>query len=183
MTSMKLESSIEELDSLLQRSSALPRTMTSYLTKLIGLIVHLRSSRSIPSWPLLAAFRVLRVCADPFVDHVNLGPYFIHKQHYEALGDWDFSFSRAGEPGICFDSELCLRAWLNGYQVGYWFVPFKGPLQHYSLDGGTMLFSKGVRFRNEWENHRKIFQKYSRQADQISKLVKEANHSIGLTTD
>jgi hypothetical protein len=60
--------------------------------------------------------------------------------------------------------------------VGYWFVPFKGPPQHYSLDGGTMLFSKGVRFRNEWENHRKIFQKYSRQADQISKLVKEANH-------
>jgi hypothetical protein len=96
---------------------------------------------------------------------------------------WDFSFSRAGEPGICFDSELCLRAWLNRYQVGYRFVPFKGPPQHYSLDGGTMLFSKGVRFRNEWENHRKIFQRYSGQADQISELVKEANHSIGLTTD
>jgi hypothetical protein len=51
-----------------------------------------------------------------FVDHVNIGPYFIRKQHYEALGGWDFSFSRAGEPGICFESELCLRAWLNGYR-------------------------------------------------------------------
>ena len=118
-----------------------------------------------------------------FVDHVNIGPYFIRKQHYEALGGWDFSFSRAGEPGICFDSELCLRAWASGYQVGYRFVPFKGPPQHYSLDGGTMLFSKEVRFRNEWRNHRKIFQKYSGQAHRISELVREANHSIGLTAD
>jgi hypothetical protein len=45
-----------------------------------------------------------------------------------------------------------------------------------------MLFSKEVRFRNEWGNHRKIFQKYSGQAHQISELVKEANRSIGLTT-
>jgi glycosyltransferase involved in cell wall biosynthesis len=118
-----------------------------------------------------------------FVDHVNIGPYFIRKQHYEALGGWDFSFSRAGEPGICFESELCLRAWVNSYQVGYRFVPFKGPPQHYSLDGGTMLFSKEVRFRNEWRNRRKIFQKYSVQADQISELVREANRNIGLTAD
>jgi glycosyltransferase involved in cell wall biosynthesis len=118
-----------------------------------------------------------------FVDHVNIGPYFIRKQHYEALGGWDFSFSCAGEPGICFESELCLRAWVNGYQVGCRFVPFKGPPQHYSLDGGTMLFSKKVRFRNEWRNRRKIFQKYSGQAAQISELVREANRNIGLTAD
>jgi hypothetical protein len=118
-----------------------------------------------------------------FVDHVNIGPYFIRKQHYEALGGWDFSFSRAGETGICFDSELCLRAWVNGYQVGYQFVPFKGPPGHYPLDGGTMLFSREVRLRNQRRNHLKIFQKYSGQAHQISKLVRKANRSIGLTTD
>jgi len=118
-----------------------------------------------------------------FVDHVNVGPYFIRKQHYEALGGWDFSFSRAGEPGVCFDSELCLRAWVNGYQVGYRFVPFKGPLQQYALDGGTMLFSKEVRIRNDWRNHRKIFQKYSGEAQRISELVREANRSIGLSAD
>jgi hypothetical protein len=46
-----------------------------------------------------------------------------------------------------------------------------------------MLFSKEVRFRNEWRNRRKIFQKYSRQAHRISELVREANRSIELTAD
>jgi hypothetical protein len=118
-----------------------------------------------------------------FVDHVNIGPYFIRKQHYEALGGWDFSFSRVGEPGICFDSELCLRAWVNGYQVGYRFVPFKGSPKQYSLDGGTMLFSKEVRFRNQWRNHSKIFKMYAGHAPQIAKLVRKANRSVGLVVD
>jgi glycosyltransferase involved in cell wall biosynthesis len=125
--------------------------------------------------------RLWREAPFQFVAHVNIGPYFIRRQHYEALGGWDFSFSRAGEPGICFESELCLRAWVNGYQVGYRFVPFKGPPQHYPLDGGTMLFSKEVRSRNQQRNHRKIFQKYLRHDHRISELVREANRSIGLT--
>jgi glycosyltransferase involved in cell wall biosynthesis len=115
-----------------------------------------------------------------FVAHVNIGPYFIRKQHYEALGGWDFSFSRAGEPGICFESEICLRAWLDGYRVGYRFVPFKGPPRHYPLDGGTMLFSEEVRSRNQQRNHRKIFQKYLGYDHLITELVREANRSIGL---
>jgi len=62
-----------------------------------------------------------------FVHHVNIGPYFIRRGSYEALGGWEHSFSEVGEPGIGFDNELCLRAWMNDYQVGYSFVPFKGP--------------------------------------------------------
>ena len=61
-----------------------------------------------------------------FVHHVNIGPYFIRRQDYESLGGWEYSFSEVGEPGICFDNELCLRAWMNGCQVGYSFVPFRG---------------------------------------------------------
>ena len=57
MTSMKSELSIEGLGSLLQRSSALSKTTTSYLVRLAGLIVSWIDSRSIPIWPLLAAFR------------------------------------------------------------------------------------------------------------------------------
>ena len=91
-----------------------------------------------------------------FVHHVNIGPYFIRKQCYEALGGWDYSFSRAGEPGICFESELCLRAWINGYRVGYSFVPFKGPPGHYPMDGGTVLFSDTIRRENQVRNHEKI---------------------------
>jgi glycosyltransferase involved in cell wall biosynthesis len=118
-----------------------------------------------------------------FVDHVNIGPYFIRKHHYEALGGWDFSFSGVGEPGICFDNELCLRAWVNGYQVGYRFVPFKGPPEQYSLDGGTMLFSAAVRRRNQLRNGKKIFKMYAGHARRIAELVRKANRSVGLAAD
>lgn len=115
-----------------------------------------------------------------FVQHVNIGPYFIRKRHFEALGGWDHSFSQAGEPGICFDNELCLRAWLNGYQVGYSFVPFKGPAGHYSLDGGTVLFSGSTRRKNQLRNQKKIYAMYSKDVRLINRFVREANRSAGL---
>lgn len=114
-----------------------------------------------------------------FVHHVNIGPYFIRRQHYEALGGWNYSFSKVGEPGICFDNELCLRAWVNGYQVGYSFVPFKGPPGHYSLDGGTVLFSGAVRRRNQLRNQDKIFEMYAKHTRRIDRRVKYANRQAG----
>jgi glycosyltransferase involved in cell wall biosynthesis len=113
-----------------------------------------------------------------FVHHVNIGPYFIRRKHYEALGGWEYSFSEAGEPGICFDDELCLRAWMNGYQVGYSFVPFKGPAGHYPADGGTVLFSNDIRVRNSVRNSDTIFAWYGRYAKRIDALVEEANAEL-----
>ena len=109
-----------------------------------------------------------------FVHHVNIGPYVIRRSCYLALGGWDFRFSAAGEPGIGFDSELCLRAWLNGYSVGYDFVGFKGPPKRYSLDGGTMLFAKEVRFRNQWRNHDLIADLYEQGLPEIDRRVRAA---------
>jgi glycosyltransferase involved in cell wall biosynthesis len=113
-----------------------------------------------------------------FVHHVNIGPYFIRRQHYEALGGWEYSFSKVGEPGICFDNELCLRAWMNGYRVGYRFVPFKGPAGHYPADGGTVLFSNDVRVSNSVRNSDTIFASYGRYAKRIDALVEEANAEL-----
>jgi len=112
-----------------------------------------------------------------FVHHVNIGPYFIRRQHYESLGGWDYAFSDVGEPGICFDDELCLRAWMNGYQVGYSFVPFKGPAGHYPADGGTVLFSNEIRVRNSVRNSDTIFARYGKYAEHIDALVERANSS------
>lgn len=114
------------------------------------------------------------------VQHVNVGPYFIRKKHYEALGGWDYSFSAVGEPGIGFECELCLRAWLNGYQVGYSFIPFKGPPGHYSLDGGTVLFAGTERRNNQLRNHKKIFEMYAKHSRRIDQLVWEAGRRTGL---
>jgi glycosyltransferase involved in cell wall biosynthesis len=118
-----------------------------------------------------------------FVHHVNIGPYLIRREHYLALGGWDYSFSHVGEPGICFDNELCLRAWLAGFQVGYAFVPFKGPARHYSEDGGTMLFSRSVRLSNERMNHQKLIEIYGGHAERIDELVEEANRKAGRGRD
>jgi glycosyltransferase involved in cell wall biosynthesis len=113
-----------------------------------------------------------------FVHHVNVGPYFVRRLSYEALGGWDYSFSEVGEPGICFDDELCLRAWMNDFQVGYRFVPFKGPAGHYDPDGGTVLFSNEIRVRNSVRNSATIFAKYGPHADRIDRLVSAANGSL-----
>ncbi len=110
-----------------------------------------------------------------FVHHVNIGPYFIRRTSYEALGGWEYSFSDVGEPGICFDNELCLRAWMNDYKVGYRFVPFKGPAGHYAADGGTVLFSNAVRMRNSVRNSDTIFKMYGPHAGRIDRLVAAAN--------
>jgi hypothetical protein len=113
-----------------------------------------------------------------FVHHVNIGPYFIRRHHYELLGGWEYSFSEVGEPGICADNELCLRAWMNGYQVGYRFVPFKGPSGHYPADGGTVLFSNDTRVRNAVRNSDAIFEKYEKYVRRIDRLVEDANAGL-----
>jgi hypothetical protein len=113
-----------------------------------------------------------------FVHHVNIGPYFIRRRHYELLGGWDYAFSEVGEPGICADNELCLRAWMHGYQVGYRFVPFKGPSGHYPADGGTVLFSNEVRVRNAVRNSSTIFERYGPAAGHIDRLVEAANAGL-----
>ena len=114
-----------------------------------------------------------------FVHHVNIGPYFIRRQHYGSLGGFEYSFSEAGEPGICADNELCLRAWMKGYQVGYSFVPFKGPAGCYPADGGTVLFSDEIRVRNSVRNSDTIFKTYGRYIELIDGLVKDANAGLG----
>jgi hypothetical protein len=73
---------------------------------------------------------------------------------------------------------LCLRAWVNDYQVGYSFVPFKGPAGHYPADGGTVLFSNEVRVNNSVRNSGTIFERYGPHTAQIERLVAAANASL-----
>lgn len=110
-----------------------------------------------------------------YVHHVNIGPYFVRRRIYEALGGWDYAFSAPGDPGICFESEFCLRAWIEGYRVGYSFVPLKGPAGHYAMDGGTMIFAVADRERNRLTNSWRIFERYKSHSAKIDALVEQAN--------
>lgn len=75
-----------------------------------------------------------------FVQNINIGPYFMRKRVFEELGGWDKRCSKAGEPGILFESEICYRAWLSGYQVGLCNMPFKID----DDDRGTIIFNEGA---------------------------------------
>jgi len=75
-----------------------------------------------------------------FIQNINIGPYFMRKSVFNEIGGWDHRCSAAGEPGILFESEICYRAWLAGYQVGLCNMPFKIE----DDDRGTMIFNEGA---------------------------------------
>ena len=67
---------------------------------------------------------------------------------------------------------------MAGYQVGYSFVPFKGPAGHYPADGGTFVFSPDTRVENSVRNSDTIFRRYGPHADRIDELVAAANATL-----
>jgi len=113
-----------------------------------------------------------------FVHHVNIGPYLVRRRSFEQMGGWDHSYSEPGEPGICFDSEFCLRAWVYGYEIGYRFVPFKGAPGEYKHNGGTVLFSGSIRARNKFRNEQAMFAKYEPHREAIDAAVEAANQRL-----
>ena len=117
-----------------------------------------------------------------FVENVNIGPYFFRKDAYEALGGFDLSFSAAGAPGICFESEICYRAWNRGYEVALTNIPVKivqgYGSDEYILPGGTLLWGNEARQQNERQNKRKIAALYGSDLPEIQERIKRANDSL-----
>ncbi|GFR46650.1 hypothetical protein Agub_g8261 [Astrephomene gubernaculifera] len=54
-----------------------------------------------------------------FVQNVDFAPLVVRSSAWAALGGLEESFSRPGDCGIWGDWELCTRAWLDGWQVGF----------------------------------------------------------------
>jgi hypothetical protein len=114
-----------------------------------------------------------------FVENVNIGPYLIRKGLYLDLGGFDLTFSNPGSPGICFESELCYRAWQRGYQVALTDLPVKAPIDGgYILPGGTMLWGKEERDRNDVLNKKKIVQLHGKHLPAIQAQVRGANRIL-----
>jgi hypothetical protein len=114
-----------------------------------------------------------------FVENVNIGPYLLRRSSYLELGGFDLAFSKPGSPGICFESELCYRAWLRGYQVALTDLPVKAPVAgSYILPGGTMLWGKEERDQNDRLNKERIAQLYGNHLPAIQTQVRRANEAL-----
>lgn len=112
-----------------------------------------------------------------FVENVNIGPYLFRRSLYCKLGGFDIRFSAPGTPGICFESEFCYRAWKHGYEVALTDIPVKegNSGQAYIFPGGTVLWGKEDRERNERQNKKRIVELYDKDLPSIQKKVQEAN--------
>lgn len=110
-----------------------------------------------------------------FVENVNIGPYLLRKETYQRLGGFDVGFSEPSAPGICFESEFCLRAWKNGWEVALVDIPVKN--RHFG-DGGTFLWGKAERDRNRTRNQKLIVELYHQHLPAIQRRVQEANRRL-----
>tara|TARA_B100000131_G_scaffold311928_1_gene345386 strand:+ start:4615 stop:5556 length:942 start_codon:yes stop_codon:yes gene_type:complete len=128
-----------------------------------------------------------------YIENINIGPYFMKKDLYLQIGGFDKACSKAGEPGILFESEICYRAWEAGYHVALCDQPIKdtdderGTIIFNEIDPGkASLFERtkgqkgGIRQRNSERNInfiKKTYARYSHQELQpkIKKLASKFN--------
>ncbi|GIL69782.1 hypothetical protein Vretimale_10166 [Volvox reticuliferus] len=134
-----------------------PSQSSTWLTELLALF---------QAWPRLAivGMNTYRLCKDreptnrffttpwnpdprtgvkwSFVQLVDFAPLVIRASAFSELGGLEEGFTRPGDCGIWGDWELCSRAWLAGWQVGYLYLEGRGGDGH---EGGTHTSSNAER--------------------------------------
>ena len=115
-----------------------------------------------------------------FVGAATIGPYFVRREAFMALGGWDMEFSGVGEPGIGYEHEFAFRCWLNGWEVGAMFTPLKGHACVYEKSGGTFTYGLDLRNERNKKNHTRVASLYAPHARTINDAVARANRRIGL---
>lgn len=104
-----------------------------------------------------------------FVHHVNRAPMWLSKHLFmEKLRHLDISFA----PFQLDDCEICLRAWLNGLQVGWYKAGFT------SLSSGGMRIWNTSFTGEQWQRNAKtLYELYKDKKETIDKLVRESRET------
>lgn len=105
-----------------------------------------------------------------FVHHVDRAPMFINKKLFlEKLQHIDFDFA----PFQFDDCEMCLRAWLNGLQIGWFNAGFT------SLSaGGMRIWNNAFTAEQCEKNAQLLYDKYFDKKEVIDALVEKANEEL-----
>jgi hypothetical protein len=120
-----------------------------------------------------------------FVESVNIGPYLVRRDVYSQLGGFDTTFSSPGEPGITFEADLCYRAWLAGWWVAVTDFPVKqhGATPDEIVPGGTGLWGREARERNERANEHRLEGRYGSRLPEIASAVRAANEQLAIASE
>lgn len=127
-------------------------------------------------FPNVATYRLVnhdgggRVAAPfTFVEVVNRAPMWIRKSYVLELGGIDQAFA----PFQCDDVDLCLRAWLGGYQVGLYSTDF---IRDVGM-GGMRLFNAEAVPLQARKNWAMVYRRYGDQIARgaFSEMVAAAN--------
>ncbi len=99
-------------------------------------------------------------------------PLLLRRQEFLEIGGLDQTYA----PFMCDDAEASLRAWQNGYQVGFYPAEFKKGVSI----GGTRLFNREMIPRWDLVNQTKMYAKYGKdlQNGKIQALVDHANEQL-----
>jgi GT2 family glycosyltransferase len=107
-----------------------------------------------------------------FIESVGVGPLFVRRAVFEELGGFDVALSAPGESGIWLDYELCIRAWLAGYQVAlYESAPFTRNVGRQ----GTIVFDPKSRIANSVRNHAIVTERYRGRIAPVRAAIEELN--------
>jgi GT2 family glycosyltransferase len=135
------------------------------------------------AWPTKTGLPVDEIpFADPvlgipfmFAEGLGIGPIFFRRATFLALGGFDPGFSEAGESGILLDYEMCLKAWVTGWQVGLYEAP---AFRRYVGGQGTMMFGKPARKRNLLSNLARLGRAYGDAIDDIDATIGALNRGL-----
>jgi GT2 family glycosyltransferase len=104
-----------------------------------------------------------------FVQTVNRAPMLVRRDHFvERLRHIDQAYA----PFHWDDAELCLRAWSNGLQVGWYDAGFAIGAQH---EGGMRTWNRSLHRRQNEVNIRRLYERYADGFPALQKRVDEAN--------
>lgn len=108
-----------------------------------------------------------------FVPCISVGPVFVRRSVFDALGGFDLNFSEPGKPGMGFEVDFALRCWRAGYTVGFTPVGFdRGDV------GGTLMFAPEEREQAKTDAWERLRAKHRDAFDHISERVHAANAQL-----
>lgn len=109
-----------------------------------------------------------------FCEVSPVGPFWMRRSMIETIGSFRMDFSKVGESGVHWDTDLCLRAWRKGWRV----ATYDGGMIQ-SEAGGTMLWGHTALKANDVANLQTLTDLYNRDERAfIRASIDTANSSL-----